>query len=126
MARVLYKVTTFTATDTWTDVSPTTDYIPELPYGLGIDISDSTQIELMATDGTTPRYYSSSNTATSWTNNGTTNYRTVKRIGDALIFAGVGALDLSVDGGTTVSDKTGNLAVVWGAIGTIKQVLIVV
>lgn len=127
MARILYKITTFTATDTWTNVSPTTDYIPELPYGLSIDIADSTQIELGATNGTTARYYSSTNTAISWTNNGTSNYRTFKRIGDAIIAAGLNSLELSVDGGTTFKDKTGNLSGAWnGSIGTIKQVLIVV
>jgi hypothetical protein len=123
---LLYKVTTYTATDSWSDVTPATDYIPQLPYGLAVDIADSANIELMATDDSTPKYFDSTNTAGAWADNGASDYRAVKRLGDAIIYGGTDALDLSVDNGATVSDKTGNLAIVWGTIGTIKQVLVLV
>lgn len=122
----LYKVTTYTATDSWTDVTPDTDYIPQLPYGLATDIADSANVEVFATDDSTPKYFQSDDTASTYTDNGASDYRTGKRIGDSIIYGGVDALDLSLDGGTTVNSRLGNLGVVWGSVGTVKNVLVLV
>lgn len=120
----LYKVTTYTTTDSWTDVTPDTDYIPKLPYGASVDLADTDNVELVATDDSTPKYFQSGNAASSWTDNGASDYRSVKRVGDVIIYGGVSTLDLSLDSGTTVEDKTGNLDVVFNPTGTIKNVLV--
>ena len=122
----LYKVTTYTATDSWTDVTPATTYIPKLPYGLGLDVADTDNVELAATDGSTPKYFQSANAASSWSDNGASDNRDAKRIGEAIIYGGNDLLDLSLDAGTTLIDKRGNLSTVWGSVGVVKNVLVLI
>lgn len=122
---LLYKVTAYTTTDVWTDVTPDTDYIPRLPYGLGIDVADTDNLELAADDGSDPSWYDSANTGTSWNDNGSSDYRVIKRIGDTLFFGGVDTVAVSIDGGTTTETKNGNLDVIMdGGMNTIKQLLV--
>ena len=120
----LYKVATYTTTDTWTDISPDTDYTPLTPYGLAVDTIDTNNLEVMATDGSTPKYFQSGNTGTSYTDNGASDYRNAKRIGDAIIYGGVSVLDLSRDAGSIVIDKLGNLDVVFNPVETVKNILL--
>lgn len=120
----LYKVTTYTTTDGWTDITES-DYVPLLPYGLGIDLADSDNLELAGDDGTDPHYLDSTDTGTTFNDNGATDYRIIKRVGDTIIYAGDSAFDVSFDNGVSGVDKLGNLDVVWGSVGTIKNVLTV-
>ena len=121
----LYKVTTYTATDSWTDVTPDTDYIPLLPHGLILDKLDTDNIEAFADDASTPKWFSSDDIAVSWDDNGASDYRTGIKVGNSMLLGGVSAFDITADNGTTVTDKLGNLGLVWGSVGTIKKILVV-
>lgn len=126
MANILYQVTTYTATDSWTDITPTALYIPKLPYGLAVDTVSSANVETFANDDITFNWYTSTDTTGSWVDNGASNYRTGVKAGDILFLGGLGIFDISDDNGTTLIDKLGNLGVVWGSVGTIKQIQVLI
>jgi hypothetical protein len=124
---VLYKVSTYTATDSWSDITPATDSIPKLPYGLGVDLADTDNIELASTDDSTPKWFSSANTGTAYTDNGASDFRVLKRVGNVIFNGGDDSLGVSIDGGTSFEDKRGNIdTVLSGGIGVIKQLLVFV
>jgi hypothetical protein len=122
---LLYKVTTYTATDSWTDVTPATDHIPQLPYGLVHDVLDTDNVEVFSTDDSTPKWFTSSNAMVSSSDNGASDYRTAIKIGNSMLLGGLNAFDLTTDNGATTSDKLGNLGLVWGSVGTIKKIMVV-
>ena len=122
---VLYKVTDYAGSPTWNDVTPTGDYAPIYPYGLTVDLADDNNVELMAYNGSAYHWWSSADGASSWSDNGASDYRCVTRVGDVLLLGGDTALDLSVDGGASVSDKLGTLGVAWDTVSTVKQILTV-
>jgi hypothetical protein len=119
----LQKVSSLTGTSNWTDVSPAANQAPVRPHDFVIDRIDGDVLHTVADDDV---WYSSANGATSWNSEQTsTNKRVPISQGDGIIFAGTGgSVELSLDGGTTFSDKTGNINAVGSSVGTIKRVLI--
>jgi hypothetical protein len=114
----LHRVSDPDGSDSWTDITPATDFVPRLPYALVSDIVDSDSIECFASDGSATRFYRSTDAGDSWSNEGTTDYRYAKRAGDIFIAGGDDVLDLSVDNATTVENRKGNLDAVLNPIGT--------
>ena len=123
----LYRVDAYSTAPSWNNITPANNEIPTFPIGLGIDRNQKLNLEAMTQEGSTKKWYSSDDNGASWTDNGATSYRMVKRVGDVIIAGGEDALGLSVDNGVTFEDKRGDLSAAWNAtIGTIKQILIVV
>jgi len=116
-----YKVTNFTSTNTWTDISPTSAQIPSYPHALTVDKINTAILNGFTENG---NWYRSSNSGTSWTNLDTaTNYRAAYTVGDAWLIAGDGVIALSMDGGESFRFIAGNLDNVWNGLGIVKKAI---
>lgn len=119
----LYKVSTFTGTDSWSDITPATDEAPERPHDLAIDLIDTNVIDTVS--GTSNNWYTSTDTGSNWsTSESSSAKRAFLTAGDTIMEGGNAEVKISYDGGTTFNAATGNLASVWGGtVGVIKRVM---
>ena len=117
----LQKITTYSGAATWLDVSPVAGEAPERPHDLVVDRIDDTILNAVTGFDT---WYQSTDAAASWSSQeSSSDKRAFITQGDGLIEGGDSEVKLSLDGGTTFDDKTGNLSAAF-TIGTIKRVLI--
>jgi hypothetical protein len=127
-AGALKRVDDVHTSPTWWTITPSTpDGRPDAPYGLGVSKQDVNDIAMVGGDGSADwRLFQSVDQGGTWSNGGVSSYRAVKVSGDILLLGGVAALDYSGDGGSAIEDKRGNLAAVWGDVGTIRGMLALV
>jgi hypothetical protein len=103
------------ATTTWTDITPTGDYAPVLPNAFVIN---GTNIQMIGTDPNGNRHrWSSTNSGTSWTDEGETPYSWLVRLSSDAVWClgGSNLLDVTNDTFQTFHDRLGQ----WGTIGSI-------
>jgi hypothetical protein len=118
----LHKVTTFTGTPSWSDVSPSAGEAPQRPYDLAIDRVDPSILNTVTANGSD--WYKSLNEGSSWSSYASdTDYKALYTVGNAILAGGSDAIAISLNGGDSVSNIAGNLGNVWNSIGVIKKVL---
>lgn len=116
----LFRVSSLTGTPTWTEITPETDQAPERPHDLSVDLIDTSIVNFVSGDDKDWRR--SLNSGTAWTlMQAASNKRVPQTAKNAMLFGGNGEIVLAFDGSTFV-DKIGNLATVWGSVGTIKRI----
>ena len=119
----LFGVDPVTGAAVWTDITPATGETPARPYDLSIDMIDTLVLDTVSDNSN--NWYTSTDGGTTWgTSESSSNKRAFLTAGDSLLEGGDNEVKLSVDGGTTFEDITGNLATAWGGtIGIIKRIL---
>ena len=120
---ILYAVSGYASSPTWTDITPSGDYVPLYSYGLAADGADTNNLESVGNDGEHWHWHYSTDAGTAWTDNGACNYAVVRRGGDVILLGGNGVLDISWDAGSTTEDSTGDLGAVLGTMGTVRWML---
>lgn len=119
-AEILYKVTTYTGSSVWVDISPVADVAPAEPYHLAIDFLAPATLQMVGSDNV---WRDSVNLGGTWSSNGSSSYRTFLTQNDVILGGGTSVLGLLTDGGISFNSKLGNLSVVWDSIGTIRKLL---
>lgn len=123
MARTLYRVGSYTATPAWTDITPEESTVPVYPYALCVDGVDKDNISCTAIDTIDNHSeYNSVDNGDVWdTLTGITDDLTGIKTGGLLILIwGDNAIKLSLNGGDSYTDKRGDYATVFGAVGVVK------
>jgi hypothetical protein len=116
----LWKVTSFTGSPTWTDISPATGEAPERPYDFAIDKVDNSILHAVTAVG--GDWYKSTNGGTSWSSFlSNTALRVPYSVGTSLLAAGQESAVLSFNSGSSFADIAGNLSTAWGSIGLVKK-----
>lgn len=116
----LYRIDDYQTAPAWVDVTPATNRAPQAPYGLAVDRADKDRIIVI---GSNTHIYDSADNGDDYSDLGASAYSGAKVAGDIGIFFGDNALALSIDSGLTFLDRTGNLAVSFGTLDTIRAVL---
>ena len=116
----LYKVTTYTGSSVWADISPVADVAPDEPYHLAVDFLDADTLHMFGSDNI---WRETDVLGASWATNGSSNYRVFLIQNDVVLGGGAGVLGLLTDGGIGFDSKLGNLATAWGSVGTIRKLL---
>lgn len=104
----LYRVDTFTSDPTWTYITPPSGYIPYQNYGLAINPANANQIYALGTRDSVNRLLVSTDKGANWTTvRAATAHTGAIHTGARLVVFGDGVLDVSVNGGTTLTSKVG-------------------
>lgn len=121
----LYRVDTYAGTPSWVNITPVGNYIPAHPYALTTNQADAQNFHTIGASSGVYYWHESANRGTSYASNTVTDYRFLKKAGDVVIAGGNELIQLSLDGGTTIQEKNGNLSSVWGSIGQLLWAVVV-
>jgi hypothetical protein len=118
----LWKVTNFTGSPSWSNISPSANEAPNRPYDFTVDRLDNSNLHFVSESETD--WMKSTNTGSSFVafeNN--TPFRALYVQGNNLAAAGLETIGISLTGTDEFYDLSGNLDSLWDGILSIKKIL---